>query len=567
MLNLQVRPVPDIACRTLQAAAIPALLARLYAARGITQPEQLKSRLVELLPFTAMKNAEAAGIRLADAIAAGESLLIVGDYDADGATASAVAMTGLAALGAKVSYLVPNRFEFGYGLSPEIVALAAENKPHLLITVDNGIAAHSGVEAARQLGIDVLVTDHHLPGDSLPNCLIVNPNQPGCTFPSKHLAGVGVMFYVLLALRAELRKRGAFASGNEPNLGELLDLVALGTVADVVKLDANNRLLVAQGLKRMREGRARPGINALFKAACRKMEIASAEDLGFFIGPRLNAAGRLSDMTIGIECLLAKDSAHALPLARELDQLNRDRRAIEADMQAQALALLDGIQVDAGASLTLFDPAWHQGVVGLLASRLKDRHHRPTIIFADGGDGLLKGSGRAIPGLHLRDALDAVDRRAPGLILKFGGHAAAAGLSIRRERFDEFKKLFDAVAQENLSATDLTRLIETDGELDAADCTLDNARMLASAVWGQGFPAPVFHGMFHVQSQRLVGEKHLKLRLSQPLTEKGGIQADAILFNQDTPLPERIQAVYRLDPNEWNGKWSLQLNLTHWTAA
>lgn len=567
MLNLLVRPSPESACRTLQAAAIPALLARLYAARGISQPEQLKTRLAELLPFTAMKNAAAAAVRLADAIQRGERLLIVGDYDADGATASAVAMIGLAALGAKVDYLVPNRFEFGYGLSPEIVALAAERKPDLLITVDNGIAAHAGVEAAHQLGIDVLVTDHHLPGDTLPNALIVNPNQPGCDFPSKHLAGVGVMFYVLLALRAELRQRGAFADRDAPNLGELLDLVALGTVADVVKLDANNRLLVAQGLKRMREGRARPGINALFTAASRKPETAGAEDLGFVVGPRLNAAGRLSDITIGIECLLAKDSAHALPLARELDQLNRKRREIEADMQAQALALLEGIQVADGASLALFDPAWHQGVVGLLASRLKERHHRPTIVFADGGDGLLKGSGRAIPGLHLRDALDAVDRRAPGLILQFGGHAAAAGLSIRREHLEEFKRLFEAVAQENLSAADLTRVIETDGELDAAECTLENARTLADTVWGQGFPPPLFHGLFHVQSQRLVGEKHLKLRLSQPLTDKGSIQADAILFNQDMPLPERIQAAYRLEINEWNGKSSLQLNLAHWAAA
>lgn len=567
MLNLQIRPVPDAAFRSLQAAGTSALLARLYAARGVTHPQQLKHRLAELLPWSEMKNAAAAATRLADGIARGERMLIVGDYDADGATASAVAMNGLAALGATVDYLVPNRFEYGYGLSPEIVALAAERKPDLLITVDNGIAAHAGVDAARKLGIDVLVTDHHLPGATLPDALIVNPNQPGCEFPSKHLAGVGVMFYVLLALRAELLSRGVLNEQTKPNLGELLDLVALGTVADVVKLDANNRLLVAQGLKRMRDGRARPGIAALFTAASRKTEKAGAEDLGFVIGPRLNAAGRLSDMTIGIECLLAKDVAHAQPLARELDQLNRTRRDIEADMQEQALALLDGIQVADGASLTLFDPAWHQGVVGLLASRLKERHHRPTIIFADGGDGLLKGSGRAIPGLHLRDALDAVDRRAPGLILKFGGHAAAAGLSLRRERFDEFKALFEAVARENLTAADLTRIIETDGELGAAEFTLENARILADAVWGQGFPAPLFHGEFNVQSQRLVGEKHLKLRLTQPYTPKGAIQADAILFFQDTPLPEKIQAVYRLEVNEWNGKQSLQINLAHWSEV
>ena len=567
MLNLQIRPCPAAAQRTLQSAGTSPLLARLFAARGVDSPDQLKNKLAELIPFASMKNVAAAAVRLADGIARGEQMLIVGDYDADGATASAVAMNGLAVMGAKVDYLVPNRFEFGYGLSPEIVQLAAERNPDLLITVDNGIAAHAGVETARKLGIAVLVTDHHLPGETLPDALIVNPNQLGCEFPSKHLAGVGVMFYVLLALRAELLKRGVFNEQTKPNLAELLDLVALGTVADVVKLDSNNRLLVAQGLKRMREGRARPGIQALFAAAGRKPEKAGAEDLGFVVGPRLNAAGRLADMTVGIECLLAKDMAHALPLARELDQLNRARREIEADMQDQALALLDGIQVADDASLTLFDPAWHQGVVGLLASRLKERHHRPTIIFADGGDGLLKGSGRAIPGLHLRDALDAVDRRAPGLILKFGGHAAAAGLTIRRERFDEFRQLFEAVAHENLSAADLTRVIETDGELSAAEFTLENAQSLAGAVWGQGFPTPLFQAEFNVQSQRLVGEKHLKLRLSQPLTAKGGIQADAILFFQDTPLPERIQAVYRLEVNEWNGSRNLQLNLAHWAAA
>ncbi len=570
MLNLQTRPYPAAALHKLLSAGLSPLLARLYAARGVSSPEQLKSRLTELLPYSntpaaphaGMKNIEAAAARLADAIKRGERMLIVGDYDADGATASALAMTGLAAMGATVSYLVPNRFEYGYGLSPEIVALAAEQQPDLLITVDNGIAAHAGVAAARKLGLDVLVTDHHLPGDTLPDALIVNPNQPGCPFPSKHLAGVGVMFYVLLALRAELLKRGMLNEQNKPNLGDLLDLVALGTVADVVKLDANNRLLVAQGLKRMREGRARPGIAALFAAAGRKPEKAGAEDLGFVVGPRLNAAGRLADMTIGIECLLAKDMDHALPLARELDKLNRARREIEADMQDQALALLDGIEVADGASLTLFDPAWHQGVVGLLASRLKERHHRPTLIFADGGDGLLKGSGRAIPGLHLRDALDVVDRRAPGLILKFGGHAAAAGLSIRRERFDEFKALFETVAQESLSAADLTRVIETDGELDAAEFSLENAQAIAAAVWGQGFPTPLFQAEFSVQSQRLVGEKHLKLRLAG-----GGGSHDAILFFQDSPLPERIQAVFRLEVNEWNGQRSLQLNLAHWSGV
>lgn len=562
MLKLSPRPYPEAAAQSLRHAGLPPLLARLYAARGVEAPEQMKHKLAEMLLPAAMKHCEAAAVRLADACRDGEKLLVVADYDADGATACAVAVTGLTALGANVRYIVPNRFEYGYGLSPEIARLAAEHQPDLLITVDNGIAAHAGIEEARRLGMEVLVTDHHLPGDTLPEALIVNPNQPGCTFPSKNLAGVGVMFYVLIALRSELRKRGAFAGKKEPNLAELLDLVALGTVADVVKLDANNRLLVEQGLTRMREGKARPGIRALFTAAGRTATRASAEDLGFLIGPRLNAAGRLADMSVGIECLLARDDATAQKLAGELDRLNRERREIEADMQDQALALLDGIEVAEGASLTLFDPAWHQGVVGLLASRLKERHHRPTLIFADGGDGLLKGSGRSIPGLHLRDALDVVDRRHPGLILKFGGHAMAAGLTLRRESLDRFKDAFERVARESLSAADLEKVIETDGELNPADCTLENAEALRNAVWGQGFPAPAFQGEFIVQSQRLVGEKHLKLRLAGQ-----GLAADAMLFFQDTPLPERIQAVYRPEVNVWKESRTLQFNLSHWSEA
>jgi single-stranded-DNA-specific exonuclease len=554
MLNIKTRVAPEQAVTLLQDAGYPPLLSRLLSARGVNAPDEIKQRLGELLPFTQLLNCEAAAIRLADAIARKEQLLVVGDYDADGATATSVAVSGLQALGGQVSYLVPNRFEYGYGLSPEIVRLAAQQQPDLLITVDNGIAAHAGVEEAHQLGIEVLITDHHLPGDTVPDALIVNPNQPGCTFPSKNLAGVGVMFYVLMALRAELRKRGAFSNAPEPNLAELLDLVALGTVADVVKLDANNRLLVAQGVARMRQGLARPGINALFEVAGKKPQRACAEDLGFVVGPRLNAAGRLSDMSLGIECLLAPNAARALALAADLDRLNRERRSLETDMQEQALALLEGIQVQEGASLCLFDSSWHQGVVGLLASRLKERHHRPTLIFADGGEGLLKGSGRSIPGLHLRDALDHVDRLAPGLILKFGGHAAAAGLTLPRARFDEFAALFEAVARNSLSEADLTRVIETDGLLQPTDISLDNASLLRETVWGQGFPAPQFNGEFNVQSQRVVGEKHLKLRLAT-----GGQAFDAILFNQAEPLPERIHAVYRLDVNEWNGRRSVQL--------
>lgn len=549
----------------LQAAGHPPLLARLFAARGVQSLGDIRQRLAELEPHERLHNVDAAAARLADAIQGNEKILVVADYDADGATACAVAVAGLRELGATVDYLVPNRFDYGYGLSPEIARLAAERGPDLLVTVDNGIAAHAGIAEAKRLGLAVIVTDHHLPGDSLPDALIVNPNQPDCTFPSKHLAGVGVMFYLLMALRAEQRRRGVFASRAEPNLAELLDLVALGTVADVVRLDANNRLLVAQGLARMRRGLMRPGIAALFQAAGRRAERATVYDLGFSLGPRLNAAGRLTDMSLGIECLLAQNPDSALKLASELDQLNRERREIEAEMQAQALALLDGIAVADGASLCLYDPAWHQGVVGLLASRLKERHHRPTLVFADGGDGIIKGSGRAIPGLHLRDALDLVDRRQPGMILKFGGHAAAAGLSLREADFPRFVEAFEAVARQLLSPADLERVIETDGELATEEFTLDNALALQTQVWGQGFPQPIFQGNFAVQAQRLVAEKHLRLSLC-PLGQQPsqGAALEAMLFRQDTPLPERIQAVYRLDVNEYNGRRKLQLTLEHW---
>lgn len=561
MLNLVSRPCPAPAVERLRRAGLPPLLARLYASRGVSRPEEIKTQLGELLPYTALRNSEAAAARLADAITRGERLLVVADYDADGATACALAVAGLSAMGAVVDYLVPNRFETGYGLSPEIVAHAAARRPDLLITVDNGIAAHAGIEAARAHGLEVLVTDHHLPaqGLPLPEALIVNPNQPGCSFPSKGLAGVGVMFYVLIALRAELRRRGAFAKRKEPHLAGLLDLVALGTVADVVPLDANNRLLVDQGLKRIRAGQARPGIQALFQVAGRDPARASVYDLGFVLGPRLNAAGRLADMSLGIACLLAPDLTQALPLARELDRLNRERREIEADMQQQALALLETLDVAEGCSLTLYDPAWHQGVVGLLASRLKERHHRPTIVFADGGDGLIRGSGRSIAALHLRDALDLVDKREPGLLVKFGGHAAAAGLTLRRTDLPRFAEAFEAVACERLTPADLQRVIETDGPLGPEDYLLDQALALQDAVWGQAFPPPLFHGEFRVDAQRLVGDKHLKLMLSD-----GRICAEAMLFNHAEPLPERIQTAYRLEVNAWNGRLAPQLTLEHW---
>ena len=562
MLNLTVRPSHPRVAEHLAKTGIPPLLARLYAARGIQDSQQIRHSLHQLEPFGSLMQIDAAAVRLSDAIAHQEKILVVADYDADGATACALATAGLRALGAQVSWLVPNRFDDGYGLTAEIVAQAAQHTPHIILTVDNGIAAFEGVEEARRRGIEVIVTDHHLPGETVPDTLIVNPNQVGCAFPSKNLAGVGVAFYVVMATRAELRRRGAFAQQAEPPLGDLLDLVALGTVADVVKLDDNNRLLVDAGLRRIRAGHGRPGINALFRAAGRDPLRASAQDLGFTIGPRLNAAGRLADMGLGVACLLASDEATAQTLAHELDRLNRERREIEADMQAQAATILERLDINAQRmTLTLFDPDWHQGVIGLLASRIKERHHRPTLVFAEAGDGWIKGSGRSVPALHLRDALDQVDRRHPGLIARFGGHAAAAGLTLRREGLDTFSAAFEAVAHETMSAADLERLIETDGALPATERHLDNARLLRNAVWGQGFPPPTFLGDFSVQSQRLVGGKHLKLRLAG-----NGLQNEAILFNHDQALPERIRAVYRIEVNEYNGSSTLQLGIEHWSA-
>ena len=551
------------AAQRLADAGITPLLARIYAARGIADKTQLETGLNRLLPFTQLKNAQQMAVLLADAIAAQRRIMIVADYDADGATACAVALRGLRTFGAQVDFIVPNRFEYGYGLTPEIVRLAHEKNPDILLTVDNGIASVEGVAEANRLGMQVLVTDHHLPGDALPDALcIVNPNQPGCDFPSKHLAGVGVMFYVLLALRAELRSRGAFAERAEPNLATLLDIVALGTVADVVKLDENNRILVQQGLQRIRAGRACCGISALMQVARKPAAQASAYELGFVIGPRLNAAGRLEDMGLGIQCLLTDDPTEAAEIAAKLDTLNRERRSIEADMQQAALAALEHINPSDSSSLAMFDEAWHQGVIGILASRLKDRFHRPVIAFARSANGEIKGSGRSIHGLHLRDALDLLSKRHPHLLQKFGGHAMAAGVSIREEHFDEFQKAFEAIAQSLLSPADLTKLIETDGVLAHEDFSLDIARSLEQQVWGQGFPQPLFEGEFKVQNQRVVGEKHLKLKLA---THSGAYEA--MRFFSADPMPERIRAAYKLALNEYNGTTSLQLIIEHWEAA
>ena len=566
MTRILPRSVPQHAFGRLADAGLHPLLARLYAARGIGRADELDTSLKHLLPPEALNGTGEAAQLLADAIEAGARMVIVADYDCDGATACAVGMRALRAFGADVHYLVPDRVTLGYGLTPAMVEIAARLEPDMLITVDNGIASVEGIAAARAHGMATLVTDHHLPGDELPDAdVIVNPNQPGCDFPSKALAGVGVMFYTMLALRAELRERGAFAGGKEPKLADLLDLVALGTVADVVKLDRNNRILVAQGLARMRAGRLQPGIRALFSLAGRDPARASTTDLGFMIGPRLNAAGRLSDMSLGIECLITDDAGRAMNIAQELDKLNRERRGIEAGMQEEAFARLSasgGISAGNRASIALFEPDWHQGVIGLVASRVKEKLHRPTIAFARSSDGELKGSGRSIPGLHLRDALDLVTKRHPDLIARFGGHAMAAGLTIREADLRRFDEAFEEVVGELLDPAQLEHRIDTDGSLEPGYFALDAVRMLENEIWGQGFPQPVFDDVFRVERQRVLKDKHLKLELS-----RGSTRYEAIRFNHADGAAGQIHAAYRLGINEYNGVSSVQLMLEHFEAA
>ncbi|MFL9883032.1 single-stranded-DNA-specific exonuclease RecJ [Paraburkholderia agricolaris] len=565
MTRIVTRAASPVDAEILTRHGLHPVLARLYAARGVCMPDEIETGLARLVPPATLKGCEDAAVLLADAIQNQRRMLVVADYDCDGATACAVAVRGLRMFGGQIEYLVPNRFEYGYGLTPEIVALAARSasgKPELLITVDNGIASVDGVEAANALGIDVLVTDHHLPGDELPAArAIVNPNQPGCTFPSKCIAGVGVMFYVLLALRAELRRRGAFSDDfPEPRLDGLLDLVALGTVADVVKLDGNNRVLVAQGLQRIRKGKMQPGIAALFRAAARDARSASGFDLGFALGPRLNAAGRLSDMSLGIECLTTDDIGRAWDLAQQLDTMNRERREIEAGMQQQALEDLSAINPEGATTITLFNPSWHQGVIGIVAGRLKEKFHRPSFTFAlaDDSGQLVKGSGRSISGFHLRDALDLISKREPGLIVKFGGHAMAAGLTIAAADVPRFTAAFEAVGREWLSEEALSRTVETDGELEDAYFTPQFVEMLDAAVWGQGFPAPVFSGEFDIASQALVKDKHLKLQLV-----RGRQRFNAIWFNHTDTLPARTTVAYRLASDTWNGVARVQLIVEH----
>ena len=556
------RDIPPRSCWALEQAGIHPLLARLYAARGITSATEIDDDLTHLLPPGDLAGSEQAAHLLADAIAANRHICVVADYDCDGATACAVALRGLRLLGAQqTSYLVPDRISYGYGLTPAIAdrvhALGAE----LLLTVDNGIASVEGVSHAQSLGLQVVVTDHHLPGDTLPAAnALVNPNLPNCPFASKNLAGVGVMFYVLLALRSELRRRGAFPAQEQPRLDTLLPLVALGTVADVVRLDANNRRLVAQGLKRIRRGQQPAGMAALFAVSGRAVQTASTFDLGFALGPRINAAGRLANMGLGIELLLCDDAAHAAPLAQQLDTINRERRNTESGMREHALALASELfDTDAmpPAAISVFDERFHEGVVGIVASRIKDAWHRPAFMFAaSGAPGKaheLKGSGRSIAGFHLRDALDLLAKRHPGVLLKFGGHAAAAGCTVARDQFPVFEAALRQIAGEWLDAATLQRTLQTDGALSAEFRRADIAASLQQAIWGHGFDAPLFNEHMEVLQQRLVGEKHLKLQLRHQ-----GNVVDGIFFGRTAPLPAHAHLAYRLDINQWQGQQSVQ---------
>ncbi len=545
------------------------VLNRVYSARGITSPDDLELTLQTLLPYHSMSGISEAVAALVPVVTQGRRLLVVGDFDADGATSTAVALRALAMMGATdVGYLVPNRFDFGYGLTPELVDVARHMSPDLIMTVDNGIAALQGVAAANAAGIPVVVTDHHLAGDQLPEALaIVNPNQPGCEFPSKAACGCTVVFYLMLALRAELQRQGAFPAG-APNLAVLIDLVALATVADVVPLDRNNRILVEQGLRRIRAGQAQAGVRALLQVSGRSAERITAADFGFALGPRINAAGRLDDMSLGIECLLTDDEQKALTIATELDAFNRERRQIEQGMQQEALALLDDSAVapQERAGVCLWQENWHQGVIGILASRIKEKVYRPVIVFASADNGELKGSARSVPGLHIRDALDLLDRRHPGLIVKFGGHAMAAGLTLRAGVFDEFAQAFDQVCRTLMSDDALEERIDTDGELRPAEFSLELAEQLRwGGPWGQGFPEPVFEGWFRLVQQRIVGERHLKMVL-QP--RHSDLAMDAIWFNIDTTAwpdyqREEVHCVFQLDVNEFRGARTVQLLIRH----
>ena len=559
MTDIVQRSFDTMTVESLQNSGYSPLLARLLAARGVRHAQDAELSMKQLLAPTDLRNIAQTAQHISDAIAARHNITIIADYDCDGATACAVAVRGLKLLGALpecVDFLVPNRFDYGYGLSPEIVQLAAHQtpKPDLLITVDNGMASIEGVALANQLGVNVIITDHHLPADTLPDALsIVNPNQVGCGFESKNLAGVGVMFYVLIATRAELRKRGAYADKPEPNLSELLDLVALGTVADVVKLDQNNRILVAQGLQRIRAGKMCAGIAALLKIAGRDAQKASTFDLGFAIGPRLNAAGRLDDMALGIRCLLTDSTSEAEQIANELNDMNNERKQIEKQMREDAEVNLSALKIDAHNSICVVHEEFHQGVIGIVAGRLKEKYHRPTIVFAPDGKEFLKGSGRSIAGIHLRDVLDWVDKHAPEVIVKFGGHAMAAGLTIVATQYELFKNTFEQAVLAMSEPEVFIKQIATDGELVPADMTVENIDAMNAQVWGQGFAPPLFEGVFEIVEQRILKDAHLKLTLRNP---QGTYSA--IWFFHATELDSPIRCAYQMQRNDWNGKTSVQ---------
>ena len=565
--RIATRPINSQLQSALQAAGANPLIAQLYAARNVADSSELNDSLKQLIPYTQLTNCTAAASRLADAIQAKQKILIIADYDADGATACSVAMKGLASMGAAVDFFVPNRFEHGYGLTPELADIAHAKGADLIVTVDNGISSAEGVARAKALGLDVIVTDHHIAGSVVPDCIIVNPNQRGCAFPSKSIAGVGVIFYVLIALRAELRQRGYFSgcpNRAEPKLDELLDLVALGTVADVVALDHNNRILVSQGLKRIRAGKMSHGIRALFQTARCSAQKAQPFDFGYKIAPRINAAGRLDDMSIGIACLLSGSLNEAESMASELNELNQTRQEIEQEMLTDILAECPSALPREQTTLCMYRDSFHQGVVGIVASRLKEKFYRPVFVFAPDDDGNYRGSGRSIAGVHLRDVLDAISKRAPDIIIKFGGHAMAAGLTLRQGSLKTFGDLFEDIVRSQVNEDTLSQTFLTDGSLKASDITLANAQLINAQIWGQGFPPPSFADTFQVLRQQSMGadKKHPKAWLA-----KEGQEFEAMFWRCEDTLPRDIRVVYRPTVNEWRGNTELQLYVDYWEAA
>lgn len=565
--RIATRPINPQLQSALQAAGANPLIAQLYAARNVADSSELNDSLKQLIPYTQLTNCTAAASRLADAIQAKQKILIIADYDADGATACSVAMKGLASMGARVDFFVPNRFEHGYGLTPELADIAHAKGADLIVTVDNGISSAEGVARAKALGLDVIVTDHHIAGSVVPDCIIVNPNQRGCTFPSKSIAGVGVIFYVLIALRAELRQRDYFSgclNRAEPKLDELLDLVALGTVADVVALDHNNRILVSQGLKRIRAGKMSHGIRALFQTARCSAQKAQPFDFGYKIAPRINAAGRLDDMSIGIACLLSGSLNEAESMASELNELNQTRQEIEQEMLTDILADCPSALPSEQTTLCVYRDSFHQGVVGIVASRLKEKFYRPVFVFAPDDDGNYRGSGRSIAGVHLRDVLDAISKHAPEIIIKFGGHAMAAGLTLRSGSLKTFGDLFEDIVRSQVNEDTLSQTFLTDGSLKASDITLANAQLINAQIWGQGFPPPSFADTFQVVRQQSMGadKKHTKAWLA-----KEGQEFEAMFWRCEDTLPRDIRVVYRPTVNEWRGNTELQLYVDYWEAA